>query len=118
MNREITTTETPTPVRHFTVQLSAPRRGARLARLLATEQLPSWELPFGVVAHLVEVRADRWGVVPGPPPCKTVPGGAVAPIPHDKARRALLEAAGRAEWTAASTSWVPRVSHPGGGSAS
>ncbi|MEU7636401.1 ATP-binding protein [Streptomyces sp. NPDC039016] len=30
----------------FRVQLSATRRGARLARLLGTEQLRSWGLPF------------------------------------------------------------------------
>lgn len=31
----------------FKLQLSATRRGARLARLLATEELRSWGLPFG-----------------------------------------------------------------------
>ncbi|MFF3452006.1 ATP-binding protein [Streptomyces sp. NPDC002667] len=123
------------PLRHFSVPLSATRRGARLARLLAAEQLHSWELPLDparlVVAELaanavlhgrvsgrsfrltlavraprtlrVEVTdargerwpvrmrdgaerrsesgyglllvaefADRWGVRPGPVPCKTV----------------------------------------------
>ncbi|MFI2378112.1 ATP-binding protein [Streptomyces sp. NPDC018964] len=123
-----------TPLHQFTVPLSATRRGARLARLLATEQLESWELPLdparlvvaelatNAVVHgrvpgrgfrltltvtvdgvlrvevtdprgesapvtggvppepaesgygllLVEESADRWGVVPGPFPCKTV----------------------------------------------
>ncbi|MDT0456211.1 ATP-binding protein [Streptomyces sp. DSM 41527] len=116
----------------FAVQLSATRRGARLARLLATEQLRSWGLPLDtaalVVAELaanaalhgrvpgrdfrltltvhgdtlrveatdaraerlpvpveqtadgtsgrglllVEALADRWGVLAGPVPCKTV----------------------------------------------
>jgi anti-sigma regulatory factor (Ser/Thr protein kinase) len=122
----------PTIVRQFTVQLSATSRGAHLARLLATEQLRSWGLPFEAAAHvvaelagnavshgrvpgrdfrvkltaddrtvrievtdaraerlpvarsaaphdetgrgllLVQALADRWGVTPGPPPCKTV----------------------------------------------
>ncbi|MFF4347929.1 ATP-binding protein [Streptomyces sp. NPDC001530] len=40
-------------VREFTVQLSATARGARLARLLATEQLRAWGLPFEDAAHVV-----------------------------------------------------------------
>ncbi|MEU7466964.1 ATP-binding protein [Streptomyces sp. NPDC044984] len=132
MNQEITASRTP--LHQFTVPLSATRRGARLARLLATERLRSWELPLDparlivaelaanaavhghvpgrgfrlvltVTAHgvlrvevadprgesvpvtgdvppepaesgygllLVEELADRWGVLPGPFPCKTV----------------------------------------------
>ncbi|MFK0115114.1 ATP-binding protein [Streptomyces sp. NPDC090994] len=126
MNRQNTCT------RYFSVPLSATRRGARLARLLAAEQLHAWGLPLDparlVVAELaanavlhgrvpgrsfrlglsvgetgvlrVEVTdargdllpgpgsatdgesgyglvlvgelADRWGVVEGPVPCKTV----------------------------------------------
>ncbi|WP_320783184.1 ATP-binding protein [Streptomyces sp. CRN 30] len=50
VNRNITRT------RHFTVPLSATRRGARLARLLAVEQLRQWGLPLDparlVVAEL------------------------------------------------------------------
>ncbi|MFC8422002.1 ATP-binding protein [Streptomyces sp. NPDC057236] len=123
-----------TPLHQFTVPLSATRRGARLARLLATEQLEAWGLPLdparlvvaelatNAVVHgrvpgrgfrltltvtvdgvlrievtdprgesapvacdappesaesgygllLVEESADRWGVLPGPFPCKTV----------------------------------------------
>lgn len=123
-----------TPLHQFTVPLSATRRGARLARLLAAEQLDSWGLPLdparlivaelatNAVVHgrvpgrgfrltltvtvdgvlrievtdprgekapasgsaspepaesgygllLVEASADRWGVLPGPFPCKTV----------------------------------------------
>ncbi|GAA3377211.1 ATP-binding protein [Streptomyces sannanensis] len=134
MNREITRIEPSAPARQFTVLLSATRRGARLARLLATEQLRSWGLPLetaalivaelaaNAVLHglvpgrdfrltigvtetatlrievtdsraerlpairprteggaesghgllLVEALADRWGVVLGPAPCKTV----------------------------------------------
>ncbi|MFF0115937.1 ATP-binding protein [Streptomyces prasinus] len=122
------------PLHQFTVPLSATRRGARLARLLAAEQLGSWGLPLdparlivaelatNAVVHgrvpgrgfrltltvsvpgvlrievadprgekapacgsaspapaesgygllLVEELADRWGVLPGPFPRKTV----------------------------------------------
>jgi len=127
------------PVRNFSLQLSSTPRGARLARLLATEQLRTWGLPphpaelivgelaDNAVTHgrvsgrnvrlllyvvggtlrievtdtrgdrlpcpqrsaaentedaedaesgrgllLVDALADRWGVVPGPPPLKTV----------------------------------------------
>ncbi|MEU0579685.1 ATP-binding protein [Streptomyces griseoincarnatus] len=120
------------PVRNLSLQLSSTPRGARLARLLATEQLRTWGLPShpaelivgelaaNAVTHgrvpgrdfrlllyvvgdtlrievtdtrgdrlpcpqhsaddagsgrgllLVEALADRWGVVPGPPPLKTV----------------------------------------------
>ncbi|MFJ6696074.1 ATP-binding protein [Streptomyces sp. NPDC091272] len=126
-------TQSPAPVRQFAVQLSSTRRGARLARLLAVEQLRSWGLPLEDPAHivaelaanavthgrvpgrdfrlvlsvddldtlrievidarsdrlptavpkevheesgrgllLVELLADKWGVTPGPYPCKTV----------------------------------------------
>ncbi|MFF3731883.1 ATP-binding protein [Streptomyces sp. NPDC002476] len=66
MNREITQPR----VRDgkFAVQLSATRRGARLARLLATEQLRSWGLPLEdagqVVAELAS-NAALHGHVPG-----------------------------------------------------
>ncbi|MGX1313644.1 anti-sigma regulatory factor (Ser/Thr protein kinase) [Streptomyces calvus] len=132
MNQEIA--ERRTPLHQFTVPLSATRRGARLARLLAVEQLRAWRLPLdparlivaelaaNAVLHgrvpgrnfrlalmvtapgvlrievtdargesvpvagcaapepgesgygllLVEELADRWGVVRGPVPCKTV----------------------------------------------
>ncbi|MEV0124101.1 ATP-binding protein [Streptomyces sp. NPDC050703] len=43
MNQETTRAQTLAPARQFTVLLSATRRGARLARLLAREQLRSWE---------------------------------------------------------------------------
>ncbi|MFI8106625.1 ATP-binding protein [Streptomyces sp. NPDC086023] len=52
----------------FSVQLSATPRGARLARLLAVEQLRSWGLPLEnpaqVVAELA-VNAITHGRVPG-----------------------------------------------------
>lgn len=137
MNQEISD-PTPrlaaAPVRNFSIQLSSTPRGARLARLLATQQLRTWGLPphpaelilgelaANAVTHgrvsgrdfrlllyvvgdtlrievtdtrgdrlpcpqhsaidaesesgrgllLVDALADRWGVVPGPPPLKTV----------------------------------------------
>jgi anti-sigma regulatory factor (Ser/Thr protein kinase) len=66
VNQEITAPRTP--LRQFTVPLSATHRGARLARLLATEQLRSWELPFDqarlIVAELASNAAVH-GRVPG-----------------------------------------------------
>ncbi|MFD7701933.1 ATP-binding protein [Streptomyces caelestis] len=66
MNQEITAPRTP--LHQFTVPLSATRRGARLARLLATEQLRSWELPLDparlIVAELA-ANAVVHGRVPG-----------------------------------------------------
>ncbi|MFJ8333362.1 ATP-binding protein [Streptomyces sp. NPDC094437] len=55
------TPPTPTPVpplaelasRTYTVLLSPTPRGARLARLLTSAQLRSWELPFENAAHVV-----------------------------------------------------------------
>ncbi|MGW1377804.1 ATP-binding protein [Streptomyces sp. NPDC002446] len=41
------------PLLQFKVQLSATRRGARLARLLASEQLRVWGLPFERPAQVV-----------------------------------------------------------------
>ncbi|MEV2197297.1 ATP-binding protein [Streptomyces phaeochromogenes] len=41
------------PIRSFSVQLSPTPRGARLARLLATEQLRSWGIPLDPARHLV-----------------------------------------------------------------
>jgi anti-sigma regulatory factor (Ser/Thr protein kinase) len=66
MNQEITAPSTP--LHHFTVPLSATRRGARLARLLATEQLDNWKLPLDparlIVAELA-ANAAVHGRVPG-----------------------------------------------------
>ncbi|MFF0423146.1 ATP-binding protein [Streptomyces sp. NPDC004520] len=58
------------PVRQFGIQLSATPRGARLARLLAVEQLRSWELEYAArpAAHVVAelaVNAVTHGRVPG-----------------------------------------------------
>ncbi|WP_328426916.1 ATP-binding protein [Streptomyces sp. NBC_00443] len=60
--------ELTTHVRNFSVQLSPTPRGARLARLLATEQLRSWGLPLDPAAHLVAelaTNAVTHGRVPG-----------------------------------------------------
>ncbi|MFI2203889.1 ATP-binding protein [Streptomyces sp. NPDC020192] len=66
MNEQISTLRTPT--HRFFVPLSPTRRGARLARLLAAEQLRSWELPLDparlIVAELV-ANAALHGRVPG-----------------------------------------------------
>ncbi|MFI6930440.1 ATP-binding protein [Streptomyces sp. NPDC050287] len=40
-------------IRNFSVQLSPTTRGARLARLLATEQLRSWDLPLDPARQIV-----------------------------------------------------------------
>ncbi|MGW3724073.1 ATP-binding protein [Streptomyces sp. NPDC000851] len=55
MNQETapTTAQLDNPIRSFSVQLSSTPRGARLARLLATEQLRSWGLPLDPAAHIV-----------------------------------------------------------------
>ncbi|WP_443065678.1 ATP-binding protein [Streptomyces sp. NBC_00557] len=58
----------PIAARQFRVPLSATRRGARLGRLLATEQLRSWGLPLDparlIVAELT-ANAALHGRVPG-----------------------------------------------------
>ncbi|MFI6344623.1 ATP-binding protein [Streptomyces sp. NPDC050560] len=57
MNQKIPVTrprrEPSGPAREFTVQLSSTRRGARLGRLLATEQLRSWGLLFDAAVQVV-----------------------------------------------------------------
>jgi anti-sigma regulatory factor (Ser/Thr protein kinase) len=45
--------ELHSPVRNFSVRLSPTPRGARLARLLATEQLRTWGLPSAPAEHIV-----------------------------------------------------------------
>ncbi|WP_240467262.1 ATP-binding protein [Streptomyces salinarius] len=66
MNQRISTHRVP--LRQFSVPLSATRRGARLARLLATEKLVAWELPLDparlIVAELA-TNAALHGRVPG-----------------------------------------------------
>ncbi|MEU6761583.1 ATP-binding protein [Streptomyces sp. NPDC046853] len=66
MNQE--TAELLCTTGHFSVQLSPTPRGARLARLLAAEQLRSWGLPLDparqIVAELSANAADH-GRIPG-----------------------------------------------------
>ncbi|MEU0070524.1 ATP-binding protein [Streptomyces sp. NPDC006332] len=57
-----------TPIRNFSLLLSPTPRGARLARLLATEQLRAWELPLDPAVHIVAelaANAATHGRVPG-----------------------------------------------------
>ncbi|MFJ3667853.1 ATP-binding protein [Streptomyces sp. NPDC090106] len=56
------------PGRDFSVLLSPTPRGARLARLLATEQLRAWQLPLDPAANIVAELANNaatHGRVPG-----------------------------------------------------
>lgn len=62
------TLQSARPAREFTVRLSSTRRGARLARLLAVEQLRRWELPLDPAALLVAelaANAALHGRLPG-----------------------------------------------------
>ncbi|MGW3914312.1 ATP-binding protein [Streptomyces sp. NPDC005070] len=47
------------PVRNFSVLLSPTPRGARLARLLATEQLRSWDMPLSPADQIVAELASN-----------------------------------------------------------
>ncbi|MGW3287455.1 ATP-binding protein [Streptomyces sp. NPDC001002] len=61
MNQEIT-------IRNFSVPLSPTPRGARLARLLAAEQLHAWDLPLETASQIVAelaANAVTHGRVPG-----------------------------------------------------
>ncbi|MFI0780029.1 ATP-binding protein [Streptomyces sp. NPDC021212] len=61
-------TRTSTSASHYTVLLSATRKGARLARLLATERIRSWGLPHEKAALIVAepaANAALHGRVPG-----------------------------------------------------
>ncbi|MDQ1046409.1 ATP-binding protein [Streptomyces sp. V4I2] len=66
MNQEIT--QAAIAVRHFTLLLSATRRGARLARLLTERQLADWREPSEAAEHIVAELASNavlHGRVPG-----------------------------------------------------
>ena len=73
MNQEITAPPQPdpqpdNPIRNFSVPLSPTPRGARLARLLASEQLRAWELPLEKATQIVAelaANAVTHGRVPG-----------------------------------------------------
>ncbi|MFD8724158.1 ATP-binding protein [Streptomyces sp. NPDC059629] len=47
------------PTHHFTVQLSATRRGARLARLFTERQLGEWGVPFEAATQVVAELASN-----------------------------------------------------------
>ncbi|MFJ4832286.1 ATP-binding protein [Streptomyces sp. NPDC088747] len=56
------------PIRNFSVLLSPTSRGARLARLLAVEQLRSWGLPLEAPSQIVAelaANAATHGRIPG-----------------------------------------------------
>ncbi|WP_072485679.1 ATP-binding protein [Streptomyces atratus] len=53
MNREITQLQLAAPIRAFAVLLSPTRRGARLARLLASAHLGDWGIDCESAAHIV-----------------------------------------------------------------
>jgi anti-sigma regulatory factor (Ser/Thr protein kinase) len=57
-----------TTIRNLSLLLSPTPRGARLARLLATEQIRSWGLPLDPAEHIVAelaTNAATHGRVPG-----------------------------------------------------
>ncbi|MBC9716797.1 ATP-binding protein [Streptomyces sp. TRM66268-LWL] len=54
----MSTRQLPTSARTFTQRFSGTRRGARLARLLAVEQLRSWDVPFTAAEHAEAVLAE------------------------------------------------------------
>ncbi|MFI5657447.1 ATP-binding protein [Streptomyces sp. NPDC051684] len=56
MNQQLDQLHSPT--RHFGVQLSPTSRGARLARLLGTEQLRTWDLPPATIERAAHVIAE------------------------------------------------------------
>ncbi|MFF5967107.1 ATP-binding protein [Streptomyces collinus] len=51
--------EISTPVGHFAIQLSATRRGARLARLLTERQLDEWGEAYDAAAQVVAELASN-----------------------------------------------------------
>ncbi|MFG3021747.1 ATP-binding protein [Streptomyces sp. NPDC048254] len=59
MNQKSLPREVTAPARHFTVQLSATRRGARLARLLTERQLDDWGLAYEAAVHVVAELASN-----------------------------------------------------------
>ncbi|WP_258382764.1 ATP-binding protein [Streptomyces sp. NTH33] len=70
MNQEIADTapQLDTAIHNFSVLLSSTPRGARLARLLAADQLRKWELPVEAASHVVAelaANAATHGRLPG-----------------------------------------------------
>ncbi|MFC8348641.1 ATP-binding protein [Streptomyces sp. NPDC057280] len=65
---DVTQKPADNPIRNFSVLLSPTPRGARLVRLLATEQLRSWQIPLDPAANIVAELANNaatHGRVPG-----------------------------------------------------
>ncbi|MFF3328005.1 ATP-binding protein [Streptomyces sp. NPDC002888] len=54
----VTTPHLATPVQMFAQRLSSTRRGARLARLLAHEQLRTWQVSPGVIERAEHIVAE------------------------------------------------------------
>ncbi|MFD4952829.1 ATP-binding protein [Streptomyces sp. NPDC058451] len=70
MNQEIaeSTAQLRSSLNNFSVLLSSTPRGARLARLLAADQLHAWELPAEAASHVVAelaANAATHGRLPG-----------------------------------------------------
>ncbi|MEU9476842.1 ATP-binding protein [Streptomyces sp. NPDC048191] len=68
MNQQIAEDQLHTGIPNFTVLLSSTQRGARLARLLAADQLRSWGLPTDPATHIVAelaANAATHGRLPG-----------------------------------------------------
>ncbi|MEV6763673.1 ATP-binding protein [Streptomyces sp. NPDC051105] len=59
MNQKSLSREVTVSARHFTVQLSATRRGARLARRLTERQLDDWGLTYEAAVHVVAELASN-----------------------------------------------------------
>ncbi len=95
-------TQAAVEARHFTLLLTASRRGARLARLLTERQLNAWGCPSGDAPHVVAelaANAVAHGRVPG----------------RDFRLTLRLDAAGtlRIEVTDARGDRIPRIQDPG-----
>lgn len=125
MNSETRDVHHPTPPPHvpapaprtYTVQLSSTRRGARLARLLATQQLAEWGVPYrngasrdaaAIVAELASNAICHCGgtgrdfrlrlllhPAPGPLRIEVTDARADRPLPHGLPELATYAASGR-----------------------
>ncbi|MEV7319417.1 ATP-binding protein [Streptomyces sp. NPDC093970] len=94
------------PTHHFTVQLSATRRGARLARLLTERQLDDWGVPFAEATQIVAELASN-----------AVLHGRVAGRDFRLALRLFADRTLRVEVTDARGDRVPRLHDPASGDA-
>ncbi|MER5830852.1 ATP-binding protein [Streptomyces sp. NPDC002130] len=98
--------ETSTPVRHFAIQLSATRRGARLARLLTERQLDEWGEAYDAAAQVVAELASN-----------AVLHGRVQGRDFRLALKLRADRTLRIEVTDARGDRVPSISEPGCGDA-